>query len=65
MESLKSNEYFHLAAVFVFPVYTPPGLFSRIVVRLNQPHLNLQYLSHWTNGFYATHKTNKIAYTVQ
>lgn len=65
MASLKSKGFYHLTGIFVFPVYTPPGVFSRLIVRLSQPQFELTYLAHWSSGIYVRHKTNKITFVIQ
>jgi len=62
---LKENEMYNLTAIFVFPVYLPPGFFSRLVVRLNQPQFELQYEAHWKTGIYARHKHGPLAYLIE
>ena len=50
----------HLAVLFKFPCYMPPGLFELMTVRAHSEKHKLVFLAHWGGGIHARHSEEKV-----
>nr|KAG5696736.1 hypothetical protein BaRGS_028856 [Batillaria attramentaria] len=50
----------HLAVLFKFPCYMPPGLFELMTVRAHLEKHKLVFLAHWGGGIHAKHSEEKV-----